>query len=296
MRMQEKARLVKMPRTPEVVRRWAGGARILLLDALDLLTGRREEMIPPRRLMFDGPRDPKIFRANGMEFLHYYLELCQLTADERVLDLGSGIGRKTIPLTNYLSPKGSYLGLDVNPRGVAWCRSKISTRYPNFRFEHVDVHNARYNPSGALADADYELPFADQSFDFVVLASVFTHMLPAGVEQYMGEVSRVLANGTGRCLITYFLLTEEALRQIENGVSSYRFPHRSQDHAVEHKRHPEDAVAYQESYVRELYEAVGLTIDTIYPGAWCGHREAVSIQDMILARKPPSTDNGDRRD
>src|SRR5215212_9202219 len=91
-------------------------------DLADQLLGRRDALIPPRRMMFDGPRDTAAFVANGAEFLRYYRDLCQLLPDETILDIGSGMGRKTIPLTRYLSQAGCYEGLDVNKVGVDWCQ------------------------------------------------------------------------------------------------------------------------------------------------------------------------------
>ena len=269
----------------ETLHRWREEVQLRLYDLRDLLTDRREPLVPPRRLMFDGPRDPGLFKENGQEFLRYYLELCQLQPDERVLDLGSGIGRKTIPLISHLSPAGRYVGLDVNPKGIAWCRANIAARHANFVFDHIDVSNKRYNPRGTVSDSEYRFPFEDGSFDLVILASVFTHMLPPGFERYLQEVSRVLSPKTGRCLITYFLLDQESRAGIEAGRSACQFPFRWQHHAVEREHRPEDVVGYDEQYVRGMYERAGLEITAVYPGSWCGRTTFVSYQDMILAHK-----------
>src|SRR5262245_17098759 len=116
-------------------------------DLLDQVLGRREPLIPPRRLMFDGPRDVAIFKKNGAEFMRYYLDLCGLCPNEAVLDVGCGMGRKTIPLTTYLSGDGHYEGLDVNRAGIEWCQREIATRFPIFHFQQIDVHSERYNPA-----------------------------------------------------------------------------------------------------------------------------------------------------
>lgn len=44
--------------------------------------------------------------------------------------------------------------------------------------------------------------------------SLFTHMLPEGLERYMSEF--VLKNG-GRAFMTFYLLNDESLRAIETG-------------------------------------------------------------------------------
>src|SRR6266849_2948014 len=126
-----------------------------------------------------------------------------------MLDVGCGIGRKTLPLTQYFDRAASYHGIDVTKAGIDWCRRKISTRFPNFHFQHMDVYNNLYNPKGRTLPSEYEFPFADGSFSFVVLGSVFTHMPPADMAHYLAEVHRVMTQGA-RCLISYFLLNSES--------------------------------------------------------------------------------------
>lgn len=75
--------------------------------------GRNADLVPPVALMHDGPQSYKEFKLNGAEFLRYDIELAGLQPDEHMLDVGSGIGRKTLPLVNYLSERGSYDGLEL---------------------------------------------------------------------------------------------------------------------------------------------------------------------------------------
>jgi ubiquinone/menaquinone biosynthesis C-methylase UbiE len=39
---------------------------------------------------------------------------CGLRPDEKILDVGCGIGRKTLPLTQYLTKGREYEGIDIN--------------------------------------------------------------------------------------------------------------------------------------------------------------------------------------
>src|SRR5208283_4898961 len=118
-----------------------------------------------------------------------------LKADDHVLDVGCGIGRVAIPLIRFLNEKGRYEGFDIVPAGIDWCEDKISQRYTNFNFQLCNVYNKVYHPSGWLHADEYTFPHADESFDFVFLSSVFTHVLPAGLENYLSEISRVMKTG-----------------------------------------------------------------------------------------------------
>jgi SAM-dependent methyltransferase len=133
--------------------------------------------------MFVGSVDN--FEASGELLVRRLIEVAGLTPTSRVLDIGCGIGRLAVALTPYLDPQARYEGLDIVPSGIEWCTENITSRYPNFRFTLADVSNREYNPSGRLAPTEYRLPYADATFDLVVLTSVFTHMLPAEKEHYV---------------------------------------------------------------------------------------------------------------
>ena len=65
----------------------------LFRDGIDLALSRREPMTPPVRWMFDGSTDPSSFKRAGDEFLGHLIRYGDLKASDRVLDVGSGIGR-----------------------------------------------------------------------------------------------------------------------------------------------------------------------------------------------------------
>jgi len=253
---------------------------------LTRLFGHYASLIPPLELMHDGPVGFEEFKTNGEEFFRYYTELCDLKPYERMLDVGCGIGRKTFLLTSYLNADGRYEGLDIVKTGIDWCTERITRKYPRFKFQLIDVRNQHYNPTGRYNASEYRFPFADESFDFVVLCSVFTHMVTEEMEHYLCEVARVLKKG-GRCLITYFLLTPDSSRLIEEKASSIDFRYALQGCRVENKDVPEETVAYDESRIRELYRKHGLNIsEPIRYGSWCGRKNVLSYQDIVVASKP----------
>src|SRR5271157_3932956 len=94
------------------------GAKWLFLAGLDLrdwMFGRDAEL-PPSRLAWaagDGS-----FEQTGKEFLQYFKALGNLQPDQRVLDVGCGVGRMALPLTNYLDSSGSYVGIDIVRDGI----------------------------------------------------------------------------------------------------------------------------------------------------------------------------------
>ena len=46
-------------------------------------------------------------------------------------------------------------------------------KYPNYTFTLADIYNKEYNPAGRLKASEYRFPFDDETFDLVVLGSVF---------------------------------------------------------------------------------------------------------------------------
>ena len=238
---------------------------------------------PPQAIRaFVGPGD---FVGIGNAWRDFFVESAGLAPGFRVLDVGSGIGRIAIPLTEVMGLEGSYEGLEIKQTAVDWCKNNISSRYPNFRFSHLDVLNQCYNPERKFAAAEYPFPFGAGEFDLVILTSVFTHMFPADMEHYLQEIGRVLKPG-GKCVITFYLLNEYSRERIADGTSKRLFKHPINEVCATSKPDdPEQFIAFDEAYVRRLYEGCRLRIDEIQYGGWSGREPAARRQDVILAHR-----------
>jgi SAM-dependent methyltransferase len=240
------------------------------------------DMVPPPSMDFVGAG---WFLEMGREFLDYFINLGGLQPDARVLEVGCGIGRMAVPLTQYLDDSGSYDGFDIVPAGIDWCRERITTRRANFRFQLVDIYNSYYHPTGHILARDFVFPYEAATFDFVFLTSVFTHMDPPEVVQYVREIARVLKPG-GRCFSTFFLLNRQSLRLMRQKKSKVRFHFRFGRSRIMNRAAPNEAVAYREPFVRKLFRKHDLEIvGPIHYGYWCERPSFLSFQDVILTQK-----------
>lgn len=244
----------------------------------------KDPTIPPVKMDYVGGFD---FKATGYEFLRYFTEFGGLKPDHSVLDVGSGIGRMAIPLSNYLK-KGHYEGVEIVEKGVDWCQKNITPRHPNFTFRHANIHNKLYNKAGVIKASEYKFPFADESFDFIFLTSVFTHMLPEDVRHYIAEISRVLKK-TGRVLSTWFILNDEsrALMAKKPEVLQVTLPVPGHPDVFTCSLvSPEDATAYEQTYVEKVMKENGLSLPMpILWGEWSGREDFLSKQDVIICSK-----------
>ena len=263
-----------------MISRAAQSLRLRAADAADGVLGRRDELTPPRRLAdYVGDSD---FCATGDEFLGYFRDLAELRAGDRVLDIGCGIGRMARVLVPVLHPPGSYDGFDIVPAGIAWCQAHYRDTPVPFRFQHADLHNAVYNPSGRASAQNHRFPYGQGSFDLVLATSVFTHLLTDAADHYLAEATRVLAP-RGRLFTTWFLLSGEPERE---PPAPFRFQDTTRTAAVADPAAPEAAVAYPESWLRERLSTHGLQLGAIQRGSWRGGPDAgqgASHQDIAIA-------------
>lgn len=245
----------------------------------------RQDLLPPQHLLSDGTTNLDEYVTVGTNFVNYFLiNHAALRPHESVLDVGSGIGQKARALSAFL--KGNYEGIDIMPDAIAWCQ-KAYASFSNFRFQVADVRSAHYNPRGELNADQYTFPYADESFDLVLLSSVFTHMLPAGVSRYLSEIHRVL-RPAGRCVVTFFLLNAETRRGIATKQNVISAPHLLDEGCyVADLQSPETTVFHDESRVREMFLAHGLNIIEITFGFWSGRKDLIkSLQDVVIAVRP----------
>lgn len=253
-----------------------------ILDYYDLVKGNKNPLVPPRNMIFIGDGD---YKKIGNEFFVCFKELGKLMPNHKVLDVGCGIGRMSLPLTKYLSGEGEYYGFDIVEKGITWCNENITSKYPNFHFEHSDIYNKTYNPKGKVRSSKYCFKYKNNFFDFVFLTSVFTHMLTMDVNRYLEEISRVMKTG-GRCLITFFLINNESSILIKKGSSSQNLIFQIDENSfAKDNEIPENAIGFKEEFVIKLFKKNNLDIEEIYYGSWCGRNSYKSYQDIMIAQK-----------
>jgi ubiquinone/menaquinone biosynthesis C-methylase UbiE len=240
--------------------------------------GDQVHFVPPLYFMEDGTRDYKEFKQNGLDAFRRFVS-AGLRPTDRILDIGSGIGRKTLPLLEYVTT-GSYEGLDPIATQVRWCTERITARFSNFRFQRIDVWSKHYNQGGRVRASDYKFPFPSAEFDFIIMGSVFTHMFPHDVGHYIAEVSRVLKKG-GRGWITFFLLNEESLTAISNGRSSQKLVHEVEEGSrADNPDRTETAIGHREELVLGLFTKNAIDAKVAEFGSWCG-RQGDYYQDIV---------------
>ncbi|MBF0227629.1 MAG: class I SAM-dependent methyltransferase [Desulfobacterales bacterium] len=219
----------------------------------------------------------------GKAHLEVFKTYGDLKAYESVLDVGCGCGLIGGSLTKYLID-GTYEGFDPDKTFIDWCKNNISSKYPNFHFSISEV--AQYeNPNAKVKSSKFVFPYKAESFDFVIVKSIFTHMLPEGVENYLFEINRVLKTG-GRCFITYCLINDDSLKLIQQNKTTWNFKCNKGNYSIISEEAPLQMVAYNESFILELYNRIDLHIEKpIFYGGWRGKTRKDIRQDFIIAIK-----------
>jgi ubiquinone/menaquinone biosynthesis C-methylase UbiE len=246
----------------------------------------RKQGLPPMSLLRYGGYGTSLEMARG--FADLLVKECDLSAGSVVLDLGCGAGLIDVLLLKLIGPTGRLCGLDIIEESVEWCTRNIQTTFPNSEFEHAAVFNASYNPVARTRAEDYRLPYANATFDVVLLKSVFTHMRPAEVRNYLSEISRVM-KPRRRALITFFVLNTDTNKLIADGRSSFDFSYDFEGCKVINPTIPEDAIAYQYDVLTRLFEQYGLTLKLTLWGNWRGSgppmSQSVTAQDVLFLEK-----------
>lgn len=227
-------------------------AAMPLVDTADRLVRSRRGLhsLPPysariRSSGMVGEFGGRKFSATGQRLKRNLIKHAGLQPEHRLLDVGCGVGRTALALAGYLSP-GAYVGFDIDEASIAACRR--SPHLQDFSFFHADVDNDLYRPVAGAKASHYRFPLDDSSFDVVVAASVFTHMLEDDCANYAREIERVLKPG-GTAAISTFLLTEPVKGQ------PHSFHHRVGSAYVQYPDKPTKRVAYELSAFRRWFGA-----------------------------------------
>ena len=262
------------------MRRVARRLFYLPIDVLEKLTGNKPPMTPPRGMIFTGSGD---FIKSGKALMELCIQHTGLQPEGAILDIGCGIGRLAVPLTGYLTHKGRYEGFDVVEDGINWCTKNIHTTFPNFTFTHTPLRNDLYNLSTEQQAQSFVFPYPNNSFDAVVLTSVFTHMQYAEVQHYLKEIKRVL-KPEGKCLATFFVLDETTAHQIKGKPNVMQFDYEYDRYYLHDAKVKDANIAFKHEALLHMANEAQLQITLMNQGWWKGTPKETSLnfQDVVV--------------
>jgi glycosyltransferase involved in cell wall biosynthesis/SAM-dependent methyltransferase len=258
------------------------------------------ELIPPHRLRRRGDAavDEGWFRR-GHEWALLLRLFGALTPTSHVLELGGELGQIAYALRHVLSADGSYTSLAVHGGGGDLLAARYRYRYPNFRFDRLDMPEPRDAPDPCNDASDLRFPYPDSAFDLVFSARALGRLEPPAAA-CLREAARVLKAG-GRCVFGVLLLDQYRPGQPRPaGFAGRTFE--IDDRATPGfaaTSHPsgEQIVAYRQHLLQRLAADVGLVMDRApIVGSWSGTRTARGeAYDLLVLRRPPSGEDGATR-
>ena len=240
------------------------GLRHRLADGVDLVLRRNDPLIPPRRLRYVGEGD---YAEVGDTWLGLLRSLALVRPDERVLEVGCGAGVLARPLHRHLGPGARYTGLDDDSAAIEWCETAYKDR-PDFTFA----------PLPGILDDDLELPFADATYDVVVMHDHLQWLEADGVAARLREARRVLIP-EGRLFATAYLLDDSARAAIADGTAKIAF-----DADGGSPPGAPGTRAIDEEWLLDRVAEAGFKTAGIRHGSWTPREGATAFPDILVAR------------
>lgn len=206
-----------------------------------------------------------------------------LRPKERVLDIGSGLGRVAFPLSRVLDAESTYDGFDTLALYVDLCRKNLGLDPRRFRFHHFDLYSSLYNPNGSIRSESFRFPWAEGTFSLAIATSLFTHLTDDACAHYLREVYRTLAPA-GRLYATFFVLDEHSLGLMQERPTHPDFKVRFAHGLYEDGENPEAAVAFDIAWLHQTFLDAGFRIDQYQPGHW-RRMAGAEYQDVVVATR-----------
>ena len=131
-----------------------------------------------------------IFRLSGAVYSGPFIRAARLTSDDRVLEIGCGLGTILTTAHKRICSTASYLGLDLSHQMVRRGRREIAEGFVEKRAE-------------LLVASALSLPVGDALFDVVLLSHVIKYLTDEQLSLVLSETKRVLKPG-GRIVLWEF--------------------------------------------------------------------------------------------
>jgi len=100
----------------------------------------------------------------------------ELDSFERILDFGVGCGRTLVHMKN-LAPQAKFEGTDIDANAIKWCRQNLT--FATFK----------------LSKESPPIDYAADTFDFIYVISVFTHLNEDYQFRWLEELQRIAKPG-----------------------------------------------------------------------------------------------------
>lgn len=257
-------------------------AALRLLDPLDRLALRisgRSHFPPLSLRRHVGP--VRQFEIAAIQTRDWLTRFDLVSPGASVLDIGCGCGVMVPILEKMIGDDGRYLGFDVYEPAIAWCRKAYSGK-PRISFEVADVSSPYSDSIGAKVE-DYRFPTSEQTIDFVLAKSLFTHLQPAEAQHYLREIYRVLRPG-GQALVSVFLFSRDlAGKELFEGLPYPRDASATVRWRLDAK--PEAAIAFDGEQFKSWLAASNLTLREFVPIYWPGKSSVFTGQDLLILYK-----------
>ncbi len=241
--------------------------------------------LPPVEMMnIIGSHDEVHFKNNMLVFFNEFYSRGCVDESSVVLDIGSGCGRIAIPFT-FLIDSGEYFGVDVWPEGISWCKEKISSIYPNFKFFLQETaNNYYYEDRDASKVNQFNLEFCnDSSVDFAFAISLFTHLTKGDCASYLREIGRVM-KPTGTAFITCFII-DKYFRNYVQATGNHTAVKEEEPGCYYAYSGQDFFGGYSLEKWEEMLSSAGLEVISREAGSWARKPGARPFQDTFIIGK-----------
>lgn len=202
--------------------------------------------MPPAELRaWVGPREEERYEnpTRGLVYADIPAELY-----DTVFDFGCGCGRVARQLILQEQRPRRYVGVDLHPAMIGWCRHNLEPLAREFTFLHHDVLDPLVNP-GPEKPGALPLPVEDSSVSLFEALSVYTHIVERNLPFYFAEMARVL-RPDGLANASFLLFEKDEFPPLGSARNSLYI-----DDA-----YPPAAVYYDRRWLERTLSEAGLTI------------------------------------
>ena len=127
-----------------------------------------------------------IFRMSGIVYSGTFIRAARLTPDQRILEIGCGMGTILTATQRRLCSNATYLGVDLSLQMVIQGRLGV-------------LDNRDQNPVSLVVGSGLSLPVSDSLFDVVLLSHVIKYLTDEDLSQVLREAKEGSEAGREDC-------------------------------------------------------------------------------------------------